>query len=179
MPNHVTNEIIFLGLTEQQRSDILATTLNTKGEVDFNILLPVPLNAWMFSVGERHEKAFRLTALDWRRENWGTKWGAYQHRPVEQDADTLKFTFDTAWRPPYGWLSAVFNRHKVSFDHNWFDEGADKARTGKFRYPAEDDDFSDPWTESVASEDETRRMHVLKWGVESFEDDDADASAEA
>jgi hypothetical protein len=123
MPNHVINEIIFRDCDEQLQRDILAAVL-TDGEVDFGVLLPKPLNIWMGSCGRKHEQAFRVTGLDWATANWGTKWNAYGHneggkyRSVRQDGTSLILTFQTAWRPPYGWIVALFNRFKISFDHD-------------------------------------------------------------
>lgn len=175
MPNHVVNEVIFKGLDAIRRAEILAGIVNAKGEVDFEILLPVPLNCWMGSVGSNHEKAFKNTALDWCRYNWGTKWGAYSQKPIEMTADGLRIQFETAWCPPYGWLAAVFNHFKVSFEHNWYDEGAIRGVSGVFNYAAlEAGDFrGEPWIEHPADDEMQKHLHMLKFGVESFDDEAA------
>ena len=99
MPNHVTNELIFRGVNEATRQDILSKAVNAKGNVDFEILLPIPLNAWQFSSGIRHEKAFKLVALDWCSANWGTKWNAYDVA-VSESPKELFYRLDTAWDTP-------------------------------------------------------------------------------
>lgn len=177
MPNHVTNELIFRNISLERQAEILAKIVNSEGRIDFGILVPVPINVWRGNVSTRHEKAFRKTAMDWTRENWGTKWNAYEIRPIVQTDDTLTVTFDTAWSPPFPWLAAVFNGLKVSFDHNWFDEGQDHAHADRFDYAAfESENWSaEPWVEAVATEEEYRRMHILKYGVERFEDEEEDA----
>lgn len=173
MPNHVINEIIFRNVDAEKQMAILAACCGDDGKVDFNILVPKPLNIWQFSVGTKHEAAFQQTGLDWARLNWGTKWNAYDHRPIQQTDDTLTIAFETAWRPPYGWLVAVFNKFQIAFDHNWMNEGDNCAVCGKFVWVT-DDMRADPWIERPADEAEQRRIHKLMWGVEQFEDDGED-----
>ena len=178
MPNHVINEVIFTDITADQRRIILANVLDAEQSIDFAILLPIPLNCWMGSVGVKHEKAFKHTALDWCRDNWGTKWGAYNQKPIEDSDTSLRLVFDTAWRPPYGWLCALFNRFKLPFDHNWLDEGSPVGRCGKFIPDNLDDRLAEEsWSERDATPDEYKRLHVMKWGVESFDDEIADTDA--
>lgn len=111
MPNHVVNEIIFRGVDVAQQEAILAMCCKADGKVDFDILVPTPKNVWLFSHGQKHQKLGQ-NALDWSRENWGTKWNAYSHKPIERTDDTLTLRFETAWSPPYGWLMALFNTTK-------------------------------------------------------------------
>jgi hypothetical protein len=168
MPNHVVNELIFRCVDAQRQDEIFRLLCNDKGEVDFECLVPIPNNVWLFSVGERHEKAFRRTALDWCRENWGTKWNAYSQKPTERTDDTLTLRFETAWRPPYGWLAAVFNTLKCRFEHNWLDEGGPEAM-GIFDWPPDGNDMKhEPWSEREPNEAEHRHLHKLQWGVEEF-----------
>lgn len=164
MPNHITNEIIFRDITDEQHAAISAATLNAEGEVDFKILLPVPINAWMGNVGSNHQAAFKLTALDWCTEHWGTKWNAYSHRQPVYEGGTLTLVFDTAWRPPYGWLAALFNTVNISFDHNWLDEGAEDGVIGRFAVTPDGLFSLIEWKERPAEPEETHRLSVLKWG---------------
>jgi hypothetical protein len=174
MPNHVTSELIFRGLSEEQAADVLAGIVNAEGKVDFNILVPTPLNLWLGNEGSDHERAFgKRLGMTWSRENWGTKWNAYKSRePVFADG-VLTVTFDTAWSPPYPWIAAVFNRFKISFEHNWLDEGADWSVSGAFDYPELEKGFGHPWRETRASRETHERLHTLKWGVAQFDDEDA------
>lgn len=169
MPNHVVNEIIFTGITPQQRDELLAVMLNAEGEVDFTVLLPPPLNIWNGGAGVIHEKTFPSTALDWARANWGTKWNAYSQLPVEVSEDRLRLVFETAWRPPYGWLVAVMNRCRVPFDHNWHDEGREYGRVGRFEFGTAGFNAGEPlWSERDAEGDMQRHLHKLQWDVEEF-----------
>lgn len=175
MPNHITNEIIFRGVDATAQDAIIAKLCNSDGKVDFEILVPTPPNVWIGNVGQKHERLGR-NALDWSRENWGTKWNAYGHKPVERTDDTLTIIFDTAWSPPYPWLVAVFNTVKRDFDHNWLDEGASHGWTGTWNYAALVDDklFAEPWSEEPCSDEMQKHLNVLKWGVESLDDEAAE-----
>lgn len=173
MPNHVINEIIFRNVDVAKQNEMLVMIRNGLGEVDFEILVPIPINVWRGSVGEKHEKAFRQNALDWARLNWGTKWNAYEQKPIERTDDTLILRFKTAWGPPYGWLCAIFNFFKLPFEHNWLSEGHDRGVCGKFNWSRMDDLGGEPWNEEPADEAMHRHLHKLLWGVEEFSDEDA------
>lgn len=169
MPNHVINELAFRDVTTERQDNILSAVCNSEGLVDFQILVPIPLNIWLGSTTSEHEKAFRSTWYNWNRENWGTKWNAYSHKPTERTEDSLFLRFETAWAPPYPWLAAVFNKTGISFEHNWLDEGAVRARTGRF---FTSDIFGPEWKEQDATDEIHRHLHKLHWGVEEFTDDD-------
>lgn len=170
MPNHCINELIFRNVDAGAQAQILAKTCGADHKVDFNILVPAPLNMWWGSAGAIHERTFRQTHLEWARQNWGTKWNAYDHEPIEQTDDTLTLRFQTAWGPPYPWLAAVFNSLNLSFDHNWLSEGGAPATHGRFDM-AEDSAFGIRWKEEEAADEMQRHLHKLLWGVEEFEDD--------
>ncbi len=174
MPNHVINELIFRGVSETEKVNIIAATCNAKSEVDFEVLVPMPLNMWWGDVGREHERAFGSTGLGWARQNWGTKWNAYGHVPIEQPNDVLALRFQTAWSPPYPWLAAVLNRLALPFDHNWLDEGAVNGWCGTFK---QTEKHGPEWAEQPAPEYMQRHLHKLLWGVEQFEDEDDDDSA--
>lgn len=176
MPNHVTSELIFRDVDPVEQNDIvkmLCAPLEP-AKVDLSILVPMPLNLWMGNEGVNHEKAFgKRLSMDWARENWGTKWNAYQTRPVAWSQDVLTLVFDTAWAPPYPWLAAVFNHFKRGFEHNRLDEGRDEAIAGVWDYSKMEAIAGSPWTEDVAVEETRARLHTLKRGVAKFEDEDA------
>jgi hypothetical protein len=176
MPNHVINELIFRGVDRTRQAEILAL-LCSKGiaeslyQVDFQVLVPIPKNVWLFNVGQNHEKAFGRVALDWCRRHWGTKWNAYSQKPIEQSDDALILRFETAWRPPYPWLVAVFNTLKCRFEHNWMDEGGPSA-SGLFDWPPDENDLRhEPWKETEPTDEMKRHLHKLHWGVEEFENE--------
>jgi hypothetical protein len=169
MPNHVINEIIFRQVDHDTQTNIVGGACNA-GRVDFGILVPSPLNLWMGSVGSEHEKKFKRTSLDWNRENWGTKWNAYGDDPhIERGRDTLTLRFQTAWSPPYPWLAALLNKFGLPFEHNWLDEGCERAVSGQFRPDGRNG--GPEWSETRASDEMQRHLHKLLWGVEEFADE--------
>lgn len=66
------------------------------------------------------------TWYDWRIENWGTKWDAYDRTSEETDngnTGTGTYTFNTAWAPPIPVirrLAAIFP--DITFKWKWADE---------------------------------------------------------
>lgn len=174
MPNHILNELIFRGVDAAQQGAIIAKLCNDEGKVDFEKLVPTPPNIWLGNVGQKHAK-LGTSGLDWSRQNWGTKWNAYSHKPIERTDDSITFIFETAWSPPYGWLVAVFNTLKLDFDHNWLDEGASRGVEGKWNWSAmTGKDFrAEPWTEVECGDEMQRHLHKLHFGGDEFTDDDA------
>jgi hypothetical protein len=176
MPNNVINEIIFHNVGPVAQGTILDKTLNQKGLVDFNILVPVPLNIWQGSVGDKEEKAFgRKDWYSWNIENWDTKWNAYgmgdDGNHVIRTEDSFTIVFQTASSPPRGWLVALFNAVKLPFDHNWLNEGApfdgyiEKYFFSDYYAP------SPEWEQTVADKDMIRHLQILLYGSE-LEDED-------
>lgn len=172
MPNHVLNELVFRDISEETKDKILSAIVNEKEDVDFSILVPIPKNVWMGNVGQRHEKAFKRTGLDWMRENWGTKWNAYSTQPVEWSEGSLTIIFETAWSPPYPWLAALFNTFAIPFDHNWLDEGRERGVCGKFTPNPTGDYRIDEWREEPCDDAMQKHLHRLHWGVEEFPPED-------
>ena len=167
MPNHVLNEIVFADMPVEVRNAILDKCINEKGHVDFEILLPLPLNLWPGSVSTRHEKTFPGTRLDAAKSIWGTKWNAYHQADRDRSEflnGPLTLVFQSAWRPPYGWIMAVFNTFKPKFVHTWLDEGATRARVGKYDYSFVKNFNGDPWSEDDADDETHRRIHKMMWG---------------
>jgi len=172
MPNHVTNEIVFHGVSSADQEAILAKIYNAEGYVDFSILVPEPLNLWRGNEGSTHEKAFgERLGMVWAREHWGTKWNASRSKPAERDDGSMTVSFDTAWSPPYPWLAALFNHTQRSFEHNWLDEGAEWSVEGRFQWTP-DGVMGIRWEETRATDETQERLHILRWGVAKFEDEE-------
>jgi hypothetical protein len=170
MPNHVAVEVIFRNVSKVVQKRILALACNKKGEVDFEVLLPIPLNCWMGGVSQRHRKTFPDNALDWCTKHWSTKWGAYQQKnPVERTKNSITLRFTTAWRPPMGWIVALYNKLRLPMEYNWLSEGETRGHSGSFS--GKEDDFNE-WQESECDEEMQKHLHMLRWGCESFPDDD-------
>lgn len=175
MPNHVTNEVIFSPLGPDEQDAILALVVRD-GQIDFEVLVPAPLNIWMGSVGDKHSKTFPDTHLDWARRNWGTKWNAYR-ASIERDVDSVTLRFDTAWAPPYGWLVALFNSTKRGFQHNWLSEGDNQGHTGLWDWSKLEAFGGEAWAETLCDAEMQKHLHMLRLGVESFPEEDGDDTA--
>ena len=182
MPNHVINEIIFRTKDPAQQNRILHKVRGEDGRIDFGVLVPQPLNMWNGGVGQKHERKFGRTGLDWARENWGTKWNAYGHNEggryesIAKSDDAITLTFQTAWSPPYPWIAALFNFFKMDIEHNWFDEGDDNGWSGKFDHQEYLKGIGG-WEEVRADEAMKKHLHKLLWGVEEFPDEPDDEAA--
>ena len=60
----------------------------------------------------------------WAPENWGTKWNSYSFEMLQQDADILRFRFDTAWSPPEPVMLALAAMYPdIVIDGYAFDDG--------------------------------------------------------
>lgn len=177
MPNHVINEIVIEG-DAALFDRVLAKVSTEQSPIDFEGLLPSPLNAWRYGQSTKHEKAFPIMEMDWTRANWGTKWNAYgldeggKYQSVVRTDNRLVLTFQTAWGAPMGWLLALHNQFKLPFSYGYLSEGGSSARVGWFKVP--DNWAAEPWDEKDATPEQGRRLHKLLWGVERFEDEPAE-----
>ena len=168
MPNHVINEIVFENVNLFQKRKILKKVFKDN-RVDFEILVPAPINIWYGNVGKNHEETFPDNHLNWARNNWGTKWNAYESEIVKSQ-NSLTIRFKTAWSPPYGWIVALFNYFNLPFSLLWMSEESDKAFYET--YVPFKDEWAEPWEKKEASEIQTKYAHKLLWGVEEFEDEE-------
>jgi hypothetical protein len=190
MPNFVTMEVLFRNVDAETQQRILAAACNTEGEIDFEVLLPIPLNCWKGAYSVFSAPPFPCTWHDWCSENWGTKWNACNEssEPVVRTDDSLTLQFDTAWAPPYGWLVALYNKLRLPFEYNWLFEGKDCGYSGSFD-PSEVFDPDCPrkgfneWKEAECDGETRKRLCLRMYGVESLaelaeEHDEADVSVE-
>lgn len=64
------------------------------------------------------------TWYEWRIQNWGTKWNAYDfaNEPAE-NADTARLCFQTAWSAPHPVIQTFAERFpELRVEHVWADE---------------------------------------------------------
>lgn len=148
MPNHVTNKIIFCAT----RANEVFSAICTGGCIDFNKLIAQPPHLYQGNLSADDEKDFPLNWNSWNRQNWGTKWSAYDGAS-KVEGDKAILLFDTAWSVPYPVIAAFCNRFNIPFEHRYFDEGynfwgiekwetsdGQCRRTSKRRSEAEDRD---------------------------------------
>jgi hypothetical protein len=159
MPNWMSNEVIFQNVDTAQQDAILAKCCKADGEIDFNILLPIPIHYWQGDCGEKEERAFPGNWHDWCVANWGTKWNPDERVSITRTHNTMTFEFLTAWSPPMGWLCAVFNTFKVSFIHNYYDAGMmEHIITATWNRSDPECDGSPSWKEETAREETKKRL---------------------
>jgi hypothetical protein len=117
MPNYVHHHLTITG-PEADRERFLTECFSqdddNKTNFDFDELISEPEHIKADDSppiirvirGTRHE----LPAwLDWRCENWGTKWNACD-TDVRREGETIWLSFDTAWAPPTPIFSEVARR---------------------------------------------------------------------
>lgn len=135
MPNHVTNILTITG--DSEILDKLQEHVLGKYEpdeynsepfekvFDFSKIIPVPDDIFQGDLSmEKQAETQGRNWYDWNRSNWGTKWNAYDHAPVERDDETLTFKFDTAWSPPTPVIDALAEQFpEVQIVHEFIDEG--------------------------------------------------------
>jgi hypothetical protein len=119
MPNHVTHKILF---ASDQLPEVLAR-IGDGDNFDFARLVPMPSQMYHGALSSEDEQDFSCNWLNWSRENWGTKWNAYDFSSgIEGDRAFL--SFDTAWTVPYPVIAAFNNAFPaMPFEHRYFDEG--------------------------------------------------------
>ena len=71
---------------------------------------------------------------DWRRANWGTKWGAYGYEEGFDYSQTDILWFQTAWSAPHPILQKLTEMFpEIEFKHQWADEDIG-CNCGQHRY---------------------------------------------
>jgi hypothetical protein len=161
MPNHVTNILTIEG-PEELVAKARALVISEKGEVDFELIAPMPeilrtIHTGFITIGDEkvemwtedeegnpcklNEKEKQAVALygdwyNWSVSVWGTKWNAYDCDILEDSPGQLKVKFDTAWASPHGWFGLFLDKflsEKVIIDLSWADEDFGN-NTGILRY---------------------------------------------
>jgi len=71
---------------------------------------------------------------DWARQNWGTKWGAYDVELLKESEDQLFYQFHTAWSPP----TPVYEKlTEMGFTVDVFWQDEDPNNEGSYGDPEE------------------------------------------
>jgi len=71
--------------------------------------------------------------LNWRIDNWGTKWNPEMRHDYKEGDKTLYF--ETAWSPPDGWLKPVANKYpNLCFSLRFAEPGCDFSGIIKWEY---------------------------------------------
>jgi hypothetical protein len=161
MPNHCENDLYIDGPKERV-AELLAFigADKEKPEFDFNAVIPYPAeyaqrdedartmgrDAFEAKYGSRHD-GFNSGGYEWRINNWGTKWGAYQVQ--RRDRHGVCITFRTAWSPGLPVIAELHKRFpECGLSLEYFERGA--AFCGGVTYAEAEwaEDYSD-WTPGV------------------------------
>lgn len=152
MADYIINELLFSGLTCDEIAEIEALTVNIQGNVDFNILLPLPdrlRGEW------KDEEMTEVISI------WGVKWNAQGNPPfkmVKKHADgRLVLRFLTVNNKPWHWITALLAKTKKSVQYTW-------CWAGQFGWQSRLDYRSkDPITERKIDDDKAllKRMKKL------------------
>jgi hypothetical protein len=117
MPNWCNNSIVINGPADKIR--VLWDAATTLGEEKglLSALCPIPTE---LSNTDDH--------LDWRVQNWGTKWDVdaenMYFEPADSDHAQISGGFDTAWAPPVAAFRSYANDNTdVSIDLKYFEPG--------------------------------------------------------
>lgn len=130
MPNHVPQVIHFTQKEDLDGNcnDILKKISSKDQAIDFNKIIPPPKNMIRGNLS-----TIEMAELDkkgvpywykWQRDNWGTKWNAYEIEILDESDYELKIKFQTAWNVPRQIimkLIEIFPEFKI--DHVGVDEG--------------------------------------------------------
>ena len=124
MPNHVYSALKFIYHDDKGEmiEKISQSIKSEKSLFDFNKIIPEPLEI-------KHENPDILSdaSCEWRKENWGTKWNAYDIILRQKDNWKMIIHFQTAWSVPLpilNKLSTMFPDVEINYigadDGGWF-----------------------------------------------------------
>jgi len=143
MPNHITT--IIEPIEIRQRESLLIKKIKKEMDVDiiegektnrekhpevfdFNQLLPMPQGI----IETKGQAVGHPAWYDWRVENWGTKWNAYdvEYSPYDNDNEKNEefvgigyIKFNTAWSCPKPIIEILSKRYpKITFEVKYADE---------------------------------------------------------
>ena len=94
-----------LNVTSSHESRVAAQEMGMPSRFGFNMeRRPSDDVALIETCKENIRKHGHPTWYEWRVENWGTKWGAYD---IVAEEGSNKIRFDTAWSVPAPWLTKL------------------------------------------------------------------------
>lgn len=100
--------------TQDKLSFILGDDyLEEASPLSFNAKVPIPQELVKTTApcatDARLQKLYGASNwYDWQVKNWGTKWDLSHDTYVEKvNANTLHYSFDSAWSPPCAWVEKV------------------------------------------------------------------------
>jgi hypothetical protein len=176
MPNHVANRITFAA---EKAEEVFAVVIRD-GRFDFETLVPSPPNMYHGNLSSADEKDFPINWLEWSRQNWGTKWNAYQSSHGVENGVAF-INFQTSWTAPYPVMAAFCNRFNIPFEHRYYDEGEnhwgiDKWNMGEW---SSDGGRIERREKLFKREQDRRELALLYWGAETLAEIEAERASDA
>lgn len=151
--------------------------------VDFAMVIPEPANMFHGGCDMKHpHRDADGNALEcwysWNIDNWGTKWGAYDHSIEPAPGDLCRVQFDTAWSHPVpviAALAAKFPDEEISVVYADEDLGSNCGRykiKGDETYDEYFPEYGDESLELAASVKYPGRTYAelrAEWDAEEIE----------
>ncbi len=127
MPNHVMYRLRVYGANKDKFHEVftkfspftwdgepLPTERTPENLFSFNTIIPVPVTMM--------EEPYSEVGYDWHRNNWGTKWDAY-NQSMEVNEDFNEYRFDTAWASPMPVIAAIIEQFpELLIEHFFIEE---------------------------------------------------------
>lgn len=130
MANNETNYVSVIGPSEKIQA-FIREGLTPDRKINFDRIVPQPSNIERGNCSGTHEPGV-ICWYTWNRNNWGTKWNAYDDQTTEEsvyeafDGETLgrfNIIFTTAWSAPTPIFEAIEHRWGVEVHALTIDEG--------------------------------------------------------
>jgi len=147
MPNWCENDLTVSG-PQADRDRFLAEKCRSEdGAIffDFNKVIPYPEMfrvqdevcaklGWEECRKQGLTDGFNSGGYEWCCLNWGTKWPACEHQPLESTSRTYMLSFNTAWAPPIPVIKHVARAYPtLTFTLKWYERGMSKKGTYKIQ----------------------------------------------
>ena len=127
MPNHCTTTLHIDG-EHRHRQEFVDknkgfSCWDTKKEkeyfdLSFHAQCPIPKK----HINSHLSKSSNSDWYAWCNKNWGTKWDCYELNLEHYDTYTYYY-FDTAWSPPFQWITKVSKKFpNLRFNLEWAEE---------------------------------------------------------
>lgn len=108
MPNHISNRLSLKG-SKEDIARIFSEIGNDESPIDFGKIIPEPEGLIKGNLSlERLKETAGFNWYDWRIQNYGTKWPAYDQVRLSPKA----IYFETAWEAPF----PIFDRLAEKYD---------------------------------------------------------------
>ena len=112
------NDVIVEPYPKDQIKEFKEYVTVGKYEFSFEAIIPMPENVkdtTYTPLGQTPDPNWH----DWSIENWGTKWDPDDVQVVDEDEESITYSFDTAWSPPVPICEALRDKFP-DLNISWF-----------------------------------------------------------